>query len=138
MSSNVLITNDRHAREVSGLIDEMSRATSSEQVLKSVVSGLPPEVMDGIRRALTAERTELSAMLDAYLEAKRGNLEPIKARAQNDLGEMLIVARIAKGWSQRILPDRSGCESRPFSVMKPTATDLSVLLVSSGWPRRLG
>lgn len=108
MSSNALITNDRHAREVSGLIDEMSHATSSEQVLKSVVSGLPPEVMEGIRRALAAERTELSAMLDAYLEAKRGNLEPIKARAQSDLGEMLIVARIAKGWSQKDLARQIG------------------------------
>ncbi|SEA41446.1 XRE family transcriptional regulator [Paraburkholderia sartisoli] len=108
MSSQALITNDRHAREVTGLIEEMSRATSSEQVLKSVVSGLPPEVMAGVQRALTAERAELTAMLDAYLEAKRGNLALLKARAQNDLGEMLIVARIAKGWSQKDLARQIG------------------------------
>ncbi|MDN4574822.1 DNA-binding protein [Pandoraea cepalis] len=108
MSSQALITNDRHAREVRGLIDEMSHATSSEQVLRSVVSGLPPEVMAGVQRALTLERVELTAMLDAYLEAKRGNLSLLKARAKNDLGEMLIVARIAKGWSQKDLARQIG------------------------------
>lgn len=108
MSSQALITNDRHAREVMGLIEEMSRATSSEQVLSSVINGLPPEVMEGVRRALTAERVELTAMLNAYLDAKHGNLEPLEARAQNDLGKMLIVARIAKGWSQKELARQIG------------------------------
>ncbi|MDN7681563.1 MULTISPECIES: XRE family transcriptional regulator [Burkholderia cepacia complex] len=108
MSSQALITNDRHAREVTGLIDEISRATSSEQMLKSVINGFPPEVLDGIQQALNAERAELTAMLNAYVEAKHGNLDLLKARAQNDLGEMLIVGRIAKGWSQKDLARQIG------------------------------
>ncbi|SCU73991.1 conserved hypothetical protein [Cupriavidus necator] len=108
MHSNALITNDRNAREVSGLIDEISHATSSEQTLAAVVDGLSPDVVDSIRRALVTERQELSSMLSAYQEAKRGNLEPLKQRASGDLGDMLIVARIAKGWSQKELARQIG------------------------------
>lgn len=108
MPSQTLITNDRQAREISALIEEMSHATSSERVLNLVISGLPPEVLESVRRALTAERAELTAMLSAYLDAKRGDLGPLKARAQNDLGKMLIVARIAKGWTQKDLARQIG------------------------------
>ncbi|MFG6962211.1 helix-turn-helix domain-containing protein [Burkholderia pseudomallei] len=112
MSSNALITNDRNAREVSSLIDEISQATSSEQTLAAVVGGLSPDVADSIRRALNVERQELSAVLSAYQEAKCGNLEPLKQRAGGDLGDMLIVARIAKGWSQKELARQIGLKEQ--------------------------
>ncbi|KWH63268.1 DNA-binding protein [Burkholderia anthina] len=73
-----------------------------------MINGFPPEVLDGIQQALNAERAELTAMLNAYVEAKHGNLDLLKARAQNDLGEMLIVGRIAKGWSQKDLARQIG------------------------------
>lgn len=112
MTSNALITNDRNAREISSLIDEISHTTSSEQTLASVVGGLSPDVGESIRRALNIERQELSGMLSAYQEAKRGNLEPLKQRAGGDLGDMLIVARIAKGWSQKELARQIGLKEQ--------------------------
>ena len=108
MSSNLIISNDRQARETGALIDQLNQALSSDQVLKSIVEGLPREVIDGVRRSLTSERTELQEMLEAYHEAKKGNIESLKSRAENDLGDFLVVARIAKGWSQKDLAKNLG------------------------------
>ena len=108
MSPVALISNDRQAREVTALIEQLGQALSSEQVLKSIVDGLPREVIDGVRRALITEKRELSEILAAYHQAKEGNFEPLKRRAENDLGEILIVARIAKGWSQKDLARKLG------------------------------
>lgn len=108
MSSNLIISNDRQARETGALIDQLNQALSSDQVLKSIVDGLPRELIDGIRRSLTSERTELQDTLEAYHEAKKGNIESLKARAENDLGDFLVVARMAKGWSQKDLAKNLG------------------------------
>lgn len=108
MSSNLTISNDRQARETGALIDQLNQALSSDQVLKSIVQGLPREVIDGVRRSLTSERAELLVTLDAYHQAKNGNIENLKARAENDLGDFLVVARIAKGWSQKDLARNLG------------------------------
>jgi HTH-type transcriptional regulator / antitoxin HigA len=98
-----IISNDRQARELASLIDQIDHALSSEQILKSIVDGLPSEVIEGVRRSLISEKKELSAVLEAYQQAKSGNFELLWKRAENDPGEMLVVARIAKGWSQKDL-----------------------------------
>ncbi|MBO7752385.1 XRE family transcriptional regulator [Burkholderia pseudomallei] len=108
MSPVTLISNERQAREVAALIDEIGQALSSEQTLKSIVDGLPREVIDGVRRSLSTEKQELSELLAAYQRAKEGDFELLKRKANNDLGEVLIVARIAKGWSQKDLARKLG------------------------------
>jgi HTH-type transcriptional regulator/antitoxin HigA len=60
MSLTSMIANDRQARDVASAIERIAHALSSEQVLKSIVSGLPREVIDGVRRSLTTELDELS------------------------------------------------------------------------------
>jgi HTH-type transcriptional regulator/antitoxin HigA len=108
MSSNLIISNDRQARETAALIDQITQALSSEQILKSIVEGLPREVIDGVRRSLNSERSELLEILNAYNEAKSGNFENLKNRTENDLGDFLIAARIIKGWSQKDLAKNLG------------------------------
>lgn len=108
MSTNFIISNDRQARETAALIEKINHALSSEQVLKSIVEGLPREVISGVRLSLTSERNELSEVLDAYVEAKNGNFEPLAKRAGNDLGDFLIAARITNGWSQKDLARKLG------------------------------
>lgn len=106
MSSNALITNERQEREVSALIEQIAQALSSEQVLQQIVDGLPPEVLDGVRRSLVAEKNELIDSLDAYRAAQAGSIAALKARAGNDLGALLVAARVAKGWKQKELARR--------------------------------
>jgi HTH-type transcriptional regulator / antitoxin HigA len=104
--SSSLITNERQERETIVLIEQITHALSSEQVLKSIVDGLPPEVVDGVRRSLTAERQELTKSLHAYQSAQRGSPDELKSRAGNDLGALLVAARVAKGWKQKELARR--------------------------------
>jgi HTH-type transcriptional regulator/antitoxin HigA len=108
MSPVTFISNDRQARDVSTLIEEIGQALSSDQTLKSIVDGLPAHVIDGVRRSLSTERQELSEILEAYQKAKSGDYELLKRKANSDLGEVLIVARIAKGWSQKDLARQLG------------------------------
>jgi HTH-type transcriptional regulator/antitoxin HigA len=106
MSLTSMIANDRQARDVASAIERIAHALSSEQVLKSIVSGLPREVIDGVRRSLTTELDELRELLEAYHEAKDGNAERLRVRAGNDPGALLVVARVARGWTQKELARR--------------------------------
>jgi len=112
MSSSSIVSTDRQAREIEAEIDKISQALSTEHTLKSIIDGLPREVIEGIRRSLITEKRELSAMLEAYSQAKNGNVEPIKQRAGTDLGDVLIVARIAQGWTQKDLARKLGLQEQ--------------------------
>lgn len=106
MVSASLITNERQEREVGALIEQIGQALSSEQILQQIVHGLPPEVLDGVRQSLVAERQELIDSLEAYRAARGGDVAALKARAGNDLGALLVAARVAKGWKQKELARR--------------------------------
>ena len=88
------------------LLSRLLKRCLPEQVLKQIVDGLPPEVLDGVRQSLVAERQELIDSLEAYREAQNGNIQGLKARAGNDLGALLVAARVAKGWKQKELARR--------------------------------
>lgn len=108
MVANFIISNERQAREIATQIEKIDQALSSEQVLKSIVEGLPREVIDGVRRSLISEKRELVELIEAYSEAKSGNYEPLRRRTQNDLGDFLIAARLVQGWSQKELARKLG------------------------------
>jgi HTH-type transcriptional regulator/antitoxin HigA len=59
MSSNSLVLTDRQARDVESEIADLDHALSSEQTLKELISGLPQQVLGGVRRSLATERREL-------------------------------------------------------------------------------
>jgi len=88
------------------LIAQIGEALSSDQILQQIVDGLPPEVLDGVRRSLKAERRELIDSLEAYRAAQAGDVEALKSRAGNDVGALLVAARVAKGWKQKELARR--------------------------------
>lgn len=106
MPSAALITNERQERETAALIEQIAEALSSEQILKQVVDGLPPEVLEGVRQSLVAEKQELINSLEAYRAAQLGSIDALKARAGSDLGALLVAARVAKGWKQKDLARR--------------------------------
>jgi HTH-type transcriptional regulator/antitoxin HigA len=108
VSFSSIISSDRQAREISATVAQIENALSSEQVLKSIVEGLPREAIDGIRRSLTAERRDLLDTLETYDKAKQGDFEPMRKRAGEDPGALLVVARITKGWSQKELARKLG------------------------------
>ena len=101
-----VIVNEKQAHEATVNFEDISHAISSEQVLQAIVRGLPPEVVEGVRKLLKTEQKALGELLKAYAEAKEGNFEPLRARVGSDLGGILIVARVARGWSQKELGRR--------------------------------
>jgi len=103
-----MISTDRQAREARAAVEEIGNALSSEQTLAAVVQGLPPEVIKGVRNSLQMERKELLDLLDAYLESKAGNLDRLRERAGGDPGARLVIARIARGMTQRDLARKLG------------------------------
>lgn len=103
-----LISSDAQAREAMVELNALKHVLSSEQLLSQVVRGLPMEVVDGVRKSLRSESRELEEVLAAYNEAKAGNFEPLTQRAGGDPGAMLIVARIARGLSQKELARKLG------------------------------
>lgn len=108
MTSGFIIANERQAREVEGTIEELDRALCSEQILKSIVEGLPPQVIEGVRRTLSTERRELAELHAAYKAAKDGEFAPLRRFAGKDPGAFLIVARITRGLSQKDLARKLG------------------------------
>lgn len=106
MTRGSLIANERQEREVSALVAQIDQALSSEQVLQQIVDGLPPEILDGVRHSLIAERDELIESLEAYRAAQGGDISGLKVRAGNDLGALLVAARVSKGWKQKELARR--------------------------------
>jgi HTH-type transcriptional regulator/antitoxin HigA len=112
MSADVIL-NERELREARARITTLDDALSSKQALSRVVEGLPPEVVEQLSIMLRTERRELSEAVEAYETAKiSGTVAALQERVANDPGLALIVARIAKGYSQRDLAWRLGLKEQ--------------------------
>lgn len=107
-----LISNDRQAREAQGQIGDLDEALSSETIFRSMAKGLPSEVTESYRRSLSAGRDELWRRLEAYQLAREGNLDLLKKEAGGDLGSQLVVARIARGYTQKQLARKLGLQEQ--------------------------
>lgn len=108
MLSTSLVSTERQARDLEAEIDKISRALSSDQTLRSIIEGLPEQAIEGIRRSLTTEKRELIEKLEAFRSAQEGNTKLMKEQAGNDLGDLLIVARLAQNWNQKDLARKLG------------------------------
>lgn len=112
MRNGNLVANDRQARDYEQVLEDIDKALSSEQVLRSLVKGLPQEVIEGVRRTLATERRELAALLLAYQNTKKGDFALLKEQAGNDPGAFLIAARIARNLTQKELARKLGLKEQ--------------------------
>lgn len=107
-----LILSERDAREAKNAIAEIDAALTSEEHFKKIVSGLPLTLVNGYRRTLTSQRQDIQSTLESYEKAKTGDYSDFIKRAGNDIGALLIVARIIKGFSQKDLARRVGLKEQ--------------------------
>lgn len=108
-----IILNETELREARGRAVKLDDALSSEETLRRVAEGLSPEIVDQLGRMMKSERAELNEAIAAYEAAKEtGEPATLQARAGGDPGLTLIVARIAKGFSQRDLAWRLGVKEQ--------------------------
>ena len=93
-----IILNEKELREARSRVTALDEALATDESLKRVVEGLPPEVVKQLAATMRAERDDLNDAIQAYDVAKgTGKPTPLERRAESDPGLMLIVARIAKG-----------------------------------------
>lgn len=110
---NGIILNEKELREARVRVTTLTDALGSEEALKRVVEGLPPEVVKQLTATMHSEWQDLSDAISAYEAAKEtGKPSPLEKRAGSDPGLVLIVARIAKGYTQRDLAWRLGLKEQ--------------------------
>jgi len=107
-----VILNEKEARDARATASELDRLLSSEQAFEPIIAGLPPRVVNGFRKAIRTEKAELEVLVAAYESAKTGNFEDLKRRARNDPGLSLIVARIARNFTQKELARKLGLKEQ--------------------------
>lgn len=112
MTDCAAILNEREVRDAKATIAEIDRALSSERIFEPIVAGLPPEVVTRYRRALASQKADLHAQVAAYEAAKGGDYSQLRRRAGSDPGIVLIVARIARRYSQKDLARRLGLKEQ--------------------------
>jgi len=113
MAISGIILNEKEVREARARISRLSEALNSERALEPVVAGLPPEVVSQISRMIKAESKRLTQAVEAYEEAKETRKPAaLKALVNHEPGLMLIVARIANGYSQKDLAWRLGVKEQ--------------------------
>lgn len=112
MNSGIIL-NEKELRETKLRVARLTDALSSDTTVKQMTSGIPPEVVEQITGMMKAERKNLLASIEAYESAKdTGNASLLQQRTTRDPGVTLIVARIAKGYSQRDLAWRLGIKEQ--------------------------
>ncbi len=106
------IFNESEAKAAKAAIAEIDQVLASERFFDPIIAGLPIEVVAGYRRALSQQLGELRNRLSAYESAKLGDYSALKKEIEGDLGIALIVARIARGLSQKELARRLGLKEQ--------------------------
>ena len=108
-----IILNELELRAARARLSELLEALSSDSVLQKMIAGLPPEVVVQVTRMMRAESRELESSIAAYATAKdTGRPSALQERTGNNPGLTLIVARIAKGYSQKELAWRLGLKEQ--------------------------
>ena len=102
------ILNERDARRAKGTLEKAREIASPAASLDATRAGLSPLIAEKHRRAISGIVTELSAALDRYEAAKDGDSAALMDQYRGDPGIALVVARIARGWSQAALAEKLG------------------------------
>src|SRR5437660_997116 len=95
-----VILNETEARRARAVIARIDEALASKAAFEPIKSGLPVTALESHRKAIVAQRASLAGSLDEYSQAKSGKFSPLAKKWQDDPGIILIVARLARGWSQ--------------------------------------
>ncbi|WP_429910579.1 ImmA/IrrE family metallo-endopeptidase [Glycocaulis sp.] len=110
---HTIILNERELRDAKARLERLAEALSSKKALQQAAIGLPHSVMISVVNAVRAEREALSSAIRAYEAAKENkDAALLESYIGGEAGLTLIVARIAKGYSQRDLAWRLGLKEQ--------------------------
>ena len=108
MFESPVILNEKEARAARAAISRADETLSASAILNSSTVKLSTSVVDLHRRAIKTARGHYVELLQAYEKIKSGEEAPTQERWKSEPGVALIIARIAKGWSQAELAEKLG------------------------------
>ncbi|WP_421785446.1 ImmA/IrrE family metallo-endopeptidase [Hyphobacterium sp.] len=111
--STHLILNEAGLKEAQSRLAEIKNAFERGVLLQRLAAGLSPEIIQMVETSLRGEINDLSDAISSYQLAKEtGSSRELENRAGKDPGLMLIVARVARGLTQRELAWRMGMKEQ--------------------------
>ncbi|MQW02797.1 helix-turn-helix domain-containing protein [Sinorhizobium meliloti] len=110
---NGIVLNEKELRDARARVAKLSDALSAESGIAQLSSNLPPEVVTQVTKMMKAERLRLLSAIEAFESAREaGDASSLLKQSGTDPGVTLIVARIAKGYSQKDLAWRLGVKEQ--------------------------
>src|SRR3990172_8081746 len=101
-----MITNERQYRIMKAQLSKVSEAIDAFNLAKATAATGNKVFARAQLEALQSEQESLSAQLAEYEALKAGELTSFEANSLEELPELLIKARIARGLSQKALAER--------------------------------
>lgn len=114
-----MIKNEREYRITKAQARHFEQAV--EEFATRVFDNVQPELVEAERRALESQLKDLRRDLSEYEAAKRGEIPIVTFSTLSQLPKTLILARIARGWSQRDLAERLNIKEQ--QIQRYEATD---------------
>lgn len=108
MPTGTVILNERDAKDARAELARLDHALSSDEAFRPIIDGLPHQIISRYRRSIEVHRAEIETTLAAYEAAKSGDFSGLWKSVGSDPGLALIVARIARGLSQKDLARQLG------------------------------
>lgn len=106
------ILNQRDYRQAKTRLTQLQEARASRALLEASVNGLSADIAEARRLSLKAEQERLIEEIKSY-ETLRSQVAPAQqAIDSSDLGMLPILARIARGWSQKQLAEKLGLKEQ--------------------------
>lgn len=107
-----MITNERQHRITKSQVEKFREALVEFNEIELAKQGLDPKIIMAQRAALEAQLAELQDEITEYENLRSGRVTRLFPDGVSDIGEKLIEARIAKGFSQKMLAERLGMKEQ--------------------------
>lgn len=119
-----MIKNDKQYQITTTRLNEFTEAL--QQLRKEVGTDL---LLHEIQiDAINSKIEDFKREMEEYQSLKKGNISAISINSLNDIHEILIKARIAKGWTHADLADRLGLKEQ--QIQRYEATDYEAASIS--------
>lgn len=107
-----MITNERQYRITRSQLEKFKKTLDSLDIKEAIKRGKPTQLAKAELNALQSEIENLTLQVREYESLKSGEVEILKAFTLEELPEILIRARIAKGLSQSKLAELLGLKEQ--------------------------
>jgi HTH-type transcriptional regulator/antitoxin HigA len=107
-----MISNDRQYKITRAELERLKDALRNFDDLERVREGIDPLIITAQRDSIQSQVSELEQQILAYEQLSSGRVRRLFPNSVTDIGQKLVDARIAQGWTQRSLAERLGMKEQ--------------------------